>query len=203
MPLAYRGRGLGVLAAFDRLGERVAFSAEDERALRSFAASAATAVATARTVEEQRLRDSLAAAEAERKRWARELHDETLQGLGALKLALSSALRADPERARGIVQGAVGQLELEIAGLRAIITDLRPAALDELGLEPALRTLVARTAERHGLQAADARRAGRRAPAAGDRDARLPRDPGGADQRGQARRRYAASTCRRSCTAGP
>jgi signal transduction histidine kinase len=154
VPLAYRGRGLGVLAAFDHLGEQVGFAPEDERALRSFAASAATAVAAARTVEEQRLRDSLAAAEAERKRWARELHDETLQGLGALKLALSSALRGDPERGRGIVEEAVGQLEQEIAGLRAIITDLRPAALDELGLEPALRTLVARTAERHGLQVA-------------------------------------------------
>ena len=41
----------------------------------------------------QRLRDTLAAAEQERRRWARELHDETLQGLGGLQVLLSSAPR--------------------------------------------------------------------------------------------------------------
>jgi signal transduction histidine kinase len=151
VPLVFRGRGLGVLAAFDHRGERATFDADDERALRSFAASAATAVATARTVEEQRLRDSLAAAEAERKRWARDLHDETLQGLGALKLALAASLRAEPDRARAMVAEAVDLLTAEIGGLRQIIADLRPAALDELGLEPAVRTLVTRVAEREGL----------------------------------------------------
>jgi signal transduction histidine kinase len=151
VPLVFRGRALGVLTAFDRLGQTSRFSPDDERALRSFAASAATAVATARTVSEQRLRDSLSAAEAERKRWARELHDETLQGLGALKLALAASLRADHERARDMIQGTVAQLEQEIAGLRAIIADVRPVALDELGLEPAIRALAAGHVERHGL----------------------------------------------------
>ncbi len=151
VPLAFRGQGLGVLVAFDHIGPSGAFGVEDERALRSFAASAATAVATARSVEEQRLRDSIESAEAERRRWARELHDETLQGLGALKLALAASLKADPERGRVTLELAVVQLEQEIAALRAIIADLRPAALDELGLEPALRTLAARVAERYHL----------------------------------------------------
>ncbi|MEA2156081.1 MAG: hypothetical protein QOE11_2221 [Solirubrobacteraceae bacterium] len=152
VPLVFRGRGLGVLAAFDHIGQAATFDDDDERALRSFAASAATAVATARSVEAQRLRDSLGAAEAERRRWARDLHDETLQGLGATKLALTAALRGDPDGARHQIEAAVAQLAQEIAALRGIIADLRPPALDELGLEPALRTLAERVADRHGLE---------------------------------------------------
>ncbi len=151
VPLVFRGRGLGVLAAFDRIGQAATFSDDDERALRAFAASAATAVATARSVEAQRLRDSIGAAEAERRRWARDLHDETLQGLGATKLALTAALRGEPSAARPRIEQAVAQLELEIAALRGIIADLRPPALDELGLEPALRTLAERAGASHGL----------------------------------------------------
>jgi len=152
VPLLFRGRGLGVLAAFDHIGAAATFSDDDERALRAFAASAATAVATARSVEAQRLRDSIVAAEGERRRWARDLHDETLQGLGAMKLALSSALRADPDAARLQIEGAVSQLEGEIAALRGIIADLRPPALDELGLEPALRTLAERVGAANDLE---------------------------------------------------
>ena len=152
VPLVHRGRGLGVLVAFDRLGATASFDAADERALEAFAASAATAVATARLVEEQRLHDSIAAAESERGRWARELHDETLQGLASLKLALVDALKAEPERARTVLESAVGQVEHDIDALRAIISDLRPTALDELGLAPALRTLVAGVAETAGLE---------------------------------------------------
>ncbi|MEV4423211.1 GAF domain-containing sensor histidine kinase [Patulibacter sp. NPDC049589] len=144
VPLTHRGQGLGVLVAFDRLGTTATFAADNERALVAFAASASTAVATARLVERQRLQDTMAAAEAERTRWARELHDETLQGLASLKLLLAGSLRAPPELARPAVEAAVGQVEHEITALRAIIADLRPAALDELGLEPALRTLVGR-----------------------------------------------------------
>ena len=151
VPLIFRGRGFGVLAAFDHIGQTATFSDDDERALRAFAASAATAVATARGVEAQRLRDSIAAAEAERRRWARDLHDETLQGLGATKLALTAALRGEPSAARPQIEQAVAQLELEITALRRIIADLRPPALDELGLEAALRTLAERAGAAHDL----------------------------------------------------
>ena len=152
VPLLYRGRGLGVLAAFDHIGGAERFDDDDERALRSFAASAATAVATARSVEAQRLRDSIAAAEGERRRWARDLHDETLQGLGAVKLALAAARRGDPQLAERQIAGAVVQLEREIVALRDIIADLRPPALDELGLAPALRSLAQRVSATHGLE---------------------------------------------------
>ncbi len=80
VPLIFRGETLGVLAGIDREDGR-AFDDEDEQLLMSVAASAATAVATARSVAAERLRLSLEAAEQARARWARELHDETLQGL--------------------------------------------------------------------------------------------------------------------------
>jgi len=153
VPLVHRDTALGVLIAFDRLTDDPTFSADDQRLLEAFAASAATAVAIARTVEEQRLRQSLEAAEAERRRWSRELHDDTLQALGALKVMLSSALRASDEAAlRDAVAAAVEEAGGQIAGLRSLITELRPAVLDDLGVEPALRSLAERSATIYGVE---------------------------------------------------
>jgi signal transduction histidine kinase len=156
-PLVFRGRALGVLAAFDRMTGEESFTDDDEMVLRSFAASAATAVATARTVEEDRLRHSLLASEAERRRWARELHDETLQALGGLNVLLKSAARSDdPDMLRAAIADASEHVTREIENLRSIITELRPAALDDLGLAPALTTLVNRVASASGLEIAAA-----------------------------------------------
>ena len=144
VPLVFRGRTLGMLAAIGARGD-----GGDAQLLQAFAASAATAVATARTVEEQRLRDAMHAAESERRRWARELHDATLQGLGGLRILLNAAVRnADPDALRDAVTDAVGCIEEEIDDLRGLIRELRPAALDELGPAAAIEGLAARTAER-------------------------------------------------------
>ena len=141
VPLAYRSRSVGVLAAFDREGPSRAFTSDDELLMSGFAASAATAVATAQTMAEARLRDSIQVAERERARWARELHDETLQSLGALRVRLASSLRRGGDELSGTVEAAVTQIEDEIANLRALITELRPAALDDLGLGAAIESL--------------------------------------------------------------
>jgi len=152
VPMLYRSDPVGVLAAFDHGAEAAGFSEEHETMLRTFAASAATAVALAQSVMADRLRSSLAAADEERRRWARELHDETLQSLGGLRLLLSAALRReDPELARQAMTDAVERIELEIGNLRAIITDLRPAALDELGLRAAIEALLERQRAQTGL----------------------------------------------------
>jgi signal transduction histidine kinase len=143
-PMAFKSRVVGFLIVFDRLGG-AAFTSDDERLLEAFAASAATAVATAQSAAEEALRRSLAASDAERGRWARELHDETLQELASLRLLLSGARRSgDPARLREAVDDALEIVTTGVANLRALITDLRPAALDEIGLAAALESLAER-----------------------------------------------------------
>jgi signal transduction histidine kinase len=152
VPLVFHGRAVGVLEAFDRLGGGPEFSSEDERLLLAFAASAATAVATAQDVARQSLRRSIEAADQERARWARELHDETLQELAALKLALAYAARSGDETVLGqVVADATAQIDASIRGLRRMISDLRPATLDALGTAAALESLAERTRARARL----------------------------------------------------
>lgn len=144
VPLVFRDRAYGVLAAVDHLGDGN-FAADHERLLTAFAASAATAVATATSAEDEQRRQRVAAADAERGRWARELHDETLQALGNLRLTLAGAKRVGTSEAMtAAIDRSLEQLELDIVSLRGLITELRPAALDQLGLEPALLALVDR-----------------------------------------------------------
>jgi signal transduction histidine kinase len=147
VPLIFRGETHGALVALDRREGGPRFSADDELLLEAFATSAATAVASARSVSEERQRQRLAAAEGERQRWARELHDETLQSLSALRIALSGARRSgDSETIQHAVGQAVEHLEEAIANLRSLITDLRPAALDELGTRAAVEAIAERCA---------------------------------------------------------
>jgi signal transduction histidine kinase len=144
VPLVFRDQAYGVLVALDHL-EGGDFTAEHQRLLEAFAASAATAVATAQSAADERARQRVAAAEAERGRWARELHDETLQALGNLRLMLATGRRSgDPTVLADAVDRALEQLGSDIGNLRGLITELRPAALDELGLEPALLALIDR-----------------------------------------------------------
>jgi signal transduction histidine kinase len=153
VPLIFRGRALGVLNAFDRGPDADEFTSEDERLLEGFAASAATAVATAQTAASEGLRRSIEASERERQRWARELHDETLQELAGLKVLLSGALRTDDlATVHRILTTAVEQIDTEITGLRRMITDLRPATLDTFGVQAALEGLAERVAATTGLE---------------------------------------------------
>ena len=141
VPMAFRGRELGFLRVLDD----APFKEEDERLLEAFAASAATAVATAQNVSEEALRRGIEASEAERTRWARELHDDTLQQLASLRVILSGARRSgDADRMSTAIEGALEQITTAIGDLRSLITELRPAALDELGAQPALESLAQR-----------------------------------------------------------
>src|ERR671927_1801226 len=113
--MSFRNRPVGFLVVFDRMRDDRPFNEEDERLLQAFAASAATAVATAQNASEEALRRSIEASESERSRWARELHDETLQQLAGLRVMLSGARRTrDPER----MEAAIGEaLDLIAEGI--------------------------------------------------------------------------------------
>jgi PAS domain S-box-containing protein len=121
-------------------GEVVVFSDESER-VRMQAAL------------ERAARERLQAAEGERARWARELHDETLQALAGLHVLLFSASRATTVGDMGErIAQAQEQIEGEMEKLRGLISELRPAALDELGLEASVRDLADRTQAVYGLE---------------------------------------------------
>ena len=150
VPLAFRGRSLGMLVALDRLTGGPQFNSADEQLLTSFATIAAAAVGTAQTLSAERQRERTAAAEAERRRWARELHDETLQGIAAVRVMLASSRRADEAELRATVAQATDDLQGEVDRLRDIIHDVRPSSLDDLGLMAAMEALVARHAHDGG-----------------------------------------------------
>ena len=100
---------------------------------------------TARTV--------LRAQESERARVARDLHDEVNQALTAVSLRLAAtAENAPAELAEELAetQRLANQAMQELLGLAR---ELRPAALDDHGLIPALRTQVRLFGERHGMEA--------------------------------------------------
>jgi len=150
VPITIRGLAWGNLYLTEKQ-DGAAFSEADEESAVMLADSAAIAIDHARSVDRARLRQSIQSAELERGRWARELHDETLQGLGALRVALSSALRRGAGY-EAVVTDAVVQLGEEIAKLRGLITDLRPASLSELGLQAALEALAHRVSTRTGTE---------------------------------------------------
>lgn len=145
VPITIQGESYGNLYLTDKQGGD--FDQADQDAVELLANWAAIAIDNARIARKERLRAVIAAAESERHRWALELHDETLQGLGALRLLLAAAQRSESaEQMSAAIDEALDQLSLEITGLRSLISELRPAALDSLGLEAAVETLARRSA---------------------------------------------------------
>jgi len=148
-PLSMEGQGGGMVIA---LRTDKGFRGPDRDALQAFATSVAQRLAAERSVEIERLRYGMEARERERTRWAREIHDESIQGMGALKLRLANARDIDdPAALREAVDMVLDGLGNEIDGLRHLITELRPAALDELGLAAALEALARRAQAIDGL----------------------------------------------------
>ncbi len=149
-PLSMEGHGGGLVIA---LREDGSFREPDRQALSAFASSVSQRLAAERSVEIERLRYGMEARERERTRWAREIHDESIQGIGALRLQLANARDLDDARAlSAAVDAALEGLGTEIDGLRHLITELRPAALDDLGLAAALEALARRAQAIDGLE---------------------------------------------------
>jgi signal transduction histidine kinase len=148
-PLSMEGQGGGLVIALRTDG---GFRGPDRQALNAFATSVSQRLVAERTVEIARLRYGMEARERERTRWAREIHDESIQGMGALRLRLANARDIDdPAALRETVDMVLDGLGNEIDGLRHLITELRPAALDDLGLAAALEALARRAQAIDGL----------------------------------------------------
>jgi two-component system sensor histidine kinase UhpB len=93
----------------------------------------------------------LAGQEAERLRIARELHDQIGQELTAVLLLLARLQSRSSEELRPALLEAQESVRASLEDVRQIAIELRPEALDDLGLESALAVLCNRLAERSGL----------------------------------------------------
>ncbi|NPV70759.1 MAG: sensor histidine kinase [Firmicutes bacterium] len=95
------------------------------------------------------------AQEEERRRVAREIHDGPAQVLASLAMRLElceKALDSEPSKARAEVGDLKTIVRASLQDVRKIIFDLRPMALDDLGLFPAIRTYVQAFEERTGVR---------------------------------------------------
>lgn len=143
IPLVYQSETLGhLLVALRAPGED--FTAADKRLLNDLARQAAPAVHAYRlTADLQQSRERIVTArEEERRRLRRDLHDGLGPALASQTLKLDAALdlvRADPQAAQKILAEVKAQTQTTIADIRRLVYELRPPALDELGLVGALR----------------------------------------------------------------
>jgi signal transduction histidine kinase len=152
VPLLARGKTIGVLMALDRREFDPRFSDSDVRLAETFADRAAVAVDLSERVARDTVRRIVETQEVERRRLARELHDQTAQALTSILLGLK---RIEEGTESEDVRAATGELrELVVAALqdvRRLAVELRPRALDDFGLVPALERLTSGIAEQTGL----------------------------------------------------
>ena len=152
VPLLVRGRPIGVLAAHDKLGGDIRFTDNDLRLAETFATRAALAVDLSERIARDSLRRVVDAQELERRRLARELHDETGQALTSILLGLKALeegmgdadSRAAAEELRGLVVST-------LQDVRRLAVELRPSALDDFGLVAALERLTDSFSQQTGI----------------------------------------------------
>ncbi len=147
VPLIAKGVPLGSMCVATRREREFDAAARD--LLFAIGSQIAVAIENARLYAElqrkERLRGELlrkviSAQEEERKRIARDLHDDTSQALTALLYAVDEALElGDPAEIRHTLEGMRGVAQRTLDGVHKLIFDLRPSILDHLGLAPALR----------------------------------------------------------------
>jgi two-component system sensor histidine kinase UhpB len=107
----------------------------------------------ARLEDERResARHALTAQEAERRHIAQELHDAVGQALTVVLLEIEDAARHVPPEHRPRLAAAQDTVRAGLEDTRRIVAELRPEALDDLGLRSALISLVTRLSERTGI----------------------------------------------------
>jgi signal transduction histidine kinase len=153
VPLIARDRVIGVIEIHDKEGPDARFSDDDLRLAETFAARAAVAVELSQRVAQDALRRVVQTQEQERRRLARELHDETGQALTSILLGLKPLEEAFSDHpARTAVAGLRELVVAALQDVRRLAVELRPAVLDDYGLVPALERLSESFAEQTSIR---------------------------------------------------
>ena len=152
LPLTVRGAPIGVVVVHDKLGTDARFDESDVRLAESLVSRAAIAVDLSERVSRDALRRAVDAQELERARLARELHDETGQALTSILLGLKHL--DDVVETDEALEATASIRELVAATLqdvRRLAVELRPSALDDFGLVPAVERLASNLSEQSDL----------------------------------------------------
>jgi signal transduction histidine kinase len=152
VPLVVQAHPIGVVVAHDKLGATSSFTDDDVRLAESLASRAAIAVDLSRRVSRDSVRRVVEAQEEERARLARELHDETGQALTSILLGLRALEdRVDTDEGRTAASELRALVVSTLQDVRRLAVELRPAALDDFGLVPALERLRDTVSEQSAL----------------------------------------------------
>jgi two-component system, NarL family, sensor histidine kinase DevS len=153
VPLLVRGRRIGVVIAHDKHGSSSVFSEDDLRLAESLASRAAIAVDLSERVSQDSVRRVVEAQELERARLARELHDETGQALTSILLGLKPLEQsAETAESRQALESVRELVFSTLQNVRRLAVELRPSALDDFGLVPAVERLAETFREQTGLR---------------------------------------------------
>jgi two-component system, NarL family, sensor kinase len=162
LPLAVGGTTLGVLNLVRRTDEH--FTEEDLRLASSLADLASVAIEKAQLhnalrERESRVSDLLAAViraqEQERRKIAGDIHDGFLQDLSALflraEIARSHVASGQADQAEAVLTSLQEMVRSQMKGIRDFILEVRPPALDEVGVGPTVRMMVEQIAQENGI----------------------------------------------------
>jgi signal transduction histidine kinase len=146
LPLIHQAERIGQLV-FARRSPHESFSEAEYKLLRNIARQTGAAVHAAKlTADLRRSRQQLVTArEEERRRLRRDLHDGLGPTLAGVTLRIDIArnkVMSDPDQADTILVETKGQIQDTIGDIRRLVYELRPPALDEMGLEKAVRAFV-------------------------------------------------------------
>ena len=153
VPLVAGARPIGVIVAHDKETSDPRFTEADLRLAETFAPRAAVAVDLSARVAGDALRRVVEAQELERRRHARELHDQTGQELTSVLLGLKAVEEAASDEERTAALAAVREQVVEtLHDVRRLAVELRPKALDDFGLVAALERLRETFADQTGMR---------------------------------------------------
>ena len=148
LPLMHQGESVGRLLVGRRAADEP-LSPADEHLLRNIARQAGVAVYNVQlTADLRRSRQQIVTGrEEERRRLRRDLHDGLGPSLASLLLearVLRRMIRDDPAAAESLAEEMQADIRATIDDIRRVVHELRPPALDDLGLVPALNLLAAK-----------------------------------------------------------